>query len=307
MPDMNINDNKYVLQLNTTEAGTVTKTLHTTNTFVDKEIEIDVTTPAGAQTITGGTLTPGNGSTSIASNGFYDGSNLDSTKYVNITETRAKDYYELESNGMGSVNMAAVNKQVGTAGFFDQDRYPVVAIPASSESSDRATRKYYIKQSTISTNAVTPQTIPQTITISDGYHHQERSVTVNAMDTTYVTEGTTTVDNGEVTRGSATWGTGWITSNSIDPATFANSGTTGQNYVDISETSAAPVLTSGDYLYINKGYTDNLKISLAKLVPNAADVKGHAEYILSGHRAYDEDGALVAGSIPTYDYSYTVT
>ena len=90
-------------------------------------------------------------------------------------------------------------------------------------------------------------------------------------------------------------------------ATFANSATSGESYVDISGTTAAPVLVSGDYLYINEGWTDNVKISLAKLVPDGSDVKGHSEYILSGHSAYDDDGTLVAGSIQTYDGSYTVS
>ena len=77
--------------------------------------------------------------------------------------------------------------------------------------------------------------------------------------------------------------------------------------MDISATSDAPVLVAGDYLYINAGYTDNLKISLAKLVPDGSDVKGHGEYILSGHSAYDNDGTLVAGTIQTYDGSYTIS
>lgn len=122
-----------------------------------------------------------------------------------------------------------------------------------------------------------------------------------------VTEGTTTVSGTTATRGTRTESVGWKdTAETLDVATFANSGTSGASYVDISDTTAAPVLVSGDYLYINKGWTDNLKISLAKLVPDGSDVKGHSEYILSGHSAYDDDGALVAGSIQTYDGSYTV-
>ena len=67
-----------------------------------------------------------------------------------------------------------------------------------------------------------------------------------------------------------------------------------------------PVDLIPDFIPI-AGYTDDLKISLAKLVPNGSVVSGHAEYILSGHSAYDNDGALVAGSIQTYDGSYTIS
>lgn len=84
---------------------------------------------------------------------------------------------------------------------------------------------------------------------------------------------------------------------SMPDASFANTATSGKIYTDIS--SSAPVLVAGDYLYINEGYTGYQKISLAHLVPDGSDVKGHDEYILSGHSAYDNDGTLVAGTIQT--------
>ena len=84
------------------------------------------------------------------------------------------------------------------------------------------------------------------------------------------------------TRGTASWGNGVISSGSIAAATFANSATSGTTYVDISNTTDAPVLVSGDALYINKGYVDNLKISLAKLVPDGASAGLASGHILSG-------------------------
>ena len=84
---------------------------------------------------------------------------------------------------------------------------------------------------------------------------------------------------------------------SMPDATFASTATSGKTYTDIS--SSAPTLVAGDYLYINEGYTPYSKISLAKLVPDGSDVKGHSEYILSGHSAYDNDGVLVSGNIQT--------
>lgn len=79
-------------------------------------------------------------------------------------------------------------------------------------------------------------------------------------------------------------------------ATFANSASSGTTYTDVSST--APVLISDDYLYINKGYTDNVKISLAKLVPDgASDVSAIKNGMLQSISAYDNDGKLVAGNI----------
>jgi len=114
-----------------------------------------------------------------------------------------------------------------------------------------------------------------------------------------VIEGTTTVSGTTATRGEATWSAGIIPSGSIPAATFANSSSAQTQYVDISATTEAPVLVSGGYLYINKGYTDDLKISLAKLVPDGASASLASSVILSGYAAYNNDGVLVAGNIPT--------
>ena len=86
---------------------------------------------------------------------------------------------------------------------------------------------------------------------------------------------------------------------------FANSGSDGTSYDDISAT--APVLVSGDYLYINEGYTPNVKISLAQLVPDATGDNAPANYILSGYTAFDNNGGLIVGTMQTYDGTYTIT
>lgn len=93
----------------------------------------------------------------------------------------------------------------------------------------------------------------------------------------------------------------------IASASFANSATSGITYNDISST--APILISNDYLYINEGYTGNVKISLAKLIPDNATIttSAGADYILSGQSAYDGEGNLIVGNITTYNGSYTIT
>lgn len=122
-----------------------------------------------------------------------------------------------------------------------------------------------------------------------------------------ITETTTSVSGTTATRGTRTEGIGWNdTAETLDTVQFKNTATSGKTYVDISATTAAPVLVSGDYLYIDGGWTDDVKISLAKLVPDGASAQLASDKILSGYSAYDNDGVLVAGSIPTYDGSYTV-
>lgn len=123
-----------------------------------------------------------------------------------------------------------------------------------------------------------------------------------SIKTTSISQGTSLITDGALTRGTASWNTGWITQGSIPAATFANTATgSADNYLDISNTTGAPVLISGDYLYINKGYTDNLKISLAKLVPdfNTTDYPkiAAAAHMRQGYVAYNQDGEIITGTI----------
>ena len=316
------------------------------------------------QTIAGGALTEGAKSSTVTSDGAYNGTSYDTSDKVKFESAEAAGVYKITANGSATVNRAAVTKQVTSAGYMTADESAVTAVAADALTVTTPDHAYYIKKSTLSADAVVSSNVQQTVTVTEGYAPADRTITISPMApttpttslanvglstyftdgtssdndvtltpqysnatagylavhtdtnnggveykkiiTSSITEGNTTVSGETATRGNASWGTGWISSGSMSPAGFANSATSGTSYVDISGTTAAPVLVAGDYLYINKGYTDNLKISLAKLVPDGSDVKGHAEYILSGHSAYDNDGTLVAGSIPTYDGSYTV-
>lgn len=88
----------------------------------------------------------------------------------------------------------------------------------------------------------------------------------------------------------------------LTQATFANAATSGTTYTDISSTG--PILISGDYLYINAGYTPAQKISLARLVPDGASDNLSANFILNGYSAYNDDGVLITGNIATYTGIY---
>ena len=78
---------------------------------------------------------------------------------------------------------------------------------------------------------------------------------------------------------------------------MANAGIADKVYVE----ETGPVLVSGDYLYINKGYIGDTKIPLADLVPNEANVvagvDGNSHLIYKTVSVYDKDGAFVAGTM----------
>lgn len=128
-----------------------------------------------------------------------------------------------------------------------------------------------------------------------------KTVSISKMNSTNVVEKAGSVSDNTYTQGKVTVDdAGYISAgDKVLGASFANTATTNVTYKDISSTTAAPILVSNDYLYINKGYTDNVKISLAKLVPDGASADLASNKILSGYSAYDNDGKLIAGSIPT--------
>jgi len=130
------------------------------------------------------------------------------------------------------------------------------------------------------------------------------TVSVSLPSTSVSTPDSTKNASNVVTRANATWESGFIDSGSIDAATFASEGTSGVTYLDLSDgvdgssNNIIPEIPTGGYLYINKGYVDNFKISLSRLIPDASAVNNLAgNYILSGHSAYDNAGNLVVGTI----------
>lgn len=349
---------KYKLVENIESSTQIRRTLHTQNNFLDKDIDVEINTPAGAQTFNGGGLTAGAGSVSLTSNGLSDGTNIDSEAAIIFANGNAAGCYKLTAAGSGAVNLAAFTKEVTTAGFMALDPTPVTLLSATSFSSNTAENSYYIQQSTITQDTVNPATTAQTVTITPGYYHENRIVTVAAMPTatpttsvdntglsTYfnagtqqsnnvsitprysneagyvaahtntnnggieyynikqqnITETTTTVVNSVVTRGTRTEGVGWNnTAETLDIATFSLTPTTGVSYIDLSGTSAIPVLEAGGFIYIDAGWTDSIKISTAHLVPDGTNIQGHSEYLLAGKTALDENGNLITGNIPTY-------
>lgn len=154
-------------------------------------------------------------------------------------------------------------------------------------------------------------TLSGTISTQDGTYIIPAGYTSGGTITaTFATTSVSTPDSTKnstskvVTRADASWGTGYITTGQIDAATFAAAATSGVTYIDLSDgldslnNNIIPEIPSGGYLYINKGYVDNFKISLARLLPDASAVNNlSGDYILSGHSAYDNAGNLIVGTI----------
>lgn len=268
---LNVQDNKFILPIDIAAAGKATKELQTAGTYVDKNIKIEVNTPDGSLEVKKeGTL-----SANVS---------VDANVYTSDTETN----YPITVKGDASIT----DVQIGVAneGFVDSTD----TITINGSSAPQASKTVYIKAGSLSGSGSAS---------AEGGN----GLALGA-------KSTTAPESGFYVKASAAGGAsvataGWVDETTpsvsvdgdsyypIDEATLANTGTADKFYIE----ETGPVLVSGDYLYINKGYIGDTKIPLADLVPNEANVSagidGNSHLIYKTVSVYDKDGALVAGTM----------
>lgn len=266
-----IEDNKFKLPISIESAGTISKELQTEGTYVDKNIKIEVSTP--------------DGSLEVKKEGALSASvSVDANVYTSDTETK----YPITVKG----DAAITDIQVGVAkeGFVDST--DIVTINGSS--AEQASKTVYIKAGSLSGsgsasaeggNGLALGTKSSTAPESGFYVKASAAGGASVATAGWVDETTPSVSvNGD-------------SYYPIDAATLTNAGVADKVYAE----EAGPVLVSGDYLYINKGYIGDTKIPLADLVPNeanvAAGVDGNSNLIYNTVSVYDKDGALIAGTM----------
>ena len=268
---LDVKENKFILPIDIAAAGKVTKELQTAGTYVDKNIKIEVNTPDGSLEVKkAGTL-----SANVS---------VDANVYTSDTETK----YPLTVKGDASITDVQVG--VKNEGFVDSTD----AVTIAGSSAPQASKTVYIKAGSLSGSG--------TASAEGG-----NGLALGA-------KSTTAPESGFYVKASAAGGAsvataGWVDETTpsvsvngdsyypIDAATLANAASGDKAYVE----ETGPVLVSGGYLYINKGYIGDTKIPLADLVPNEANVKagvdGNSHLIYKNVSVYDKDGALVAGTM----------
>ena len=268
---LNVQDNKFILPIGVAAAGKVTKELQTAGTYVDKNIAIEVTTPDGSLEV----KKQGDLSASVS---------VDANVYTSETETK----YPITVRGDAAIS----DVQVGVANEGFVDSTDTVTIKGST--APQVSKTVYIKAGSLAGsgtasaeggNGITLGTKQESAPESGFYVKASAAGGASVATAGWVDETTPSVSvNGD-------------SYYPIESATLANTGNEGKVYAE----EAGPVLISGDYLYINKGYIGDTKISLADLVPNDATVKagadGNSHLIYKTVSVYDKDGALVAGTM----------
>lgn len=268
---LSVQDNKFILPIDIAAAGKATKELQTAGTYVDKNIKIEVNTPDGSLEVKKeGTL-----SASVS---------VDANVYTSDTETK----YPITVKGDAAITDVQVG--VKNEGFVDSTD----AVTIAGSSAPQASKTVYIKAGSLSGSG--------TASAEGGNGLALGAKALSAPESGFYIKASAAGGASVETAGWVDKTTPSVSVNGdsyypIEAATLANAGSEGKVYA----AEAGPVLVSGDYLYINKGYIGDTKISLADLVPNDATVKagvdGNSNLIYKTVSVYDKDGALVAGTM----------
>ena len=293
---LNVQDNKFILPIDIAAAGKVTKELQTAGTYVDKNIAIEVNTPDGSLEV----KKQGDLSASVS---------VDTNIYTSDTETN----YPITVRGDATIT----DVQIGVAneGFIDSTD----TVTINGNSAQQVSKTVYIKAGSLSGSG--------TASAAGGNGLVLSAKQASAPESGFYVKASAAGGASVATAGWVDETTPSVSVNDdsyylIDAATLANAGNADKVYAE----KTGPVLVSGDYLYINKGYIEDTKISLADLVPNEATVKagvdGNSHLIYNTVSVYDKDGKLVAGTMgdsthtiesqpvnavePTVDVSFSV-
>lgn len=268
---LNVQDNKFILPIDVAAAGKVTKELQTAGTYVDKNIAIEVTTPDGSLEV----KKQGDLSASVS---------VDANVYTSETETK----YPITVRGDAAIS----DVQVGVAneGFVDSTD----TVTINSSTAPQVSKTVYIKAGSLAGSGTASAEGGNGITLGA---KQESAPESGFYVKASAAGGASVATAGWIDETTPSVSVNGDSYYPIESATLANAGNEGKVYAE----EAGPVLISGDYLYINKGYIGDTKISLADLVPNDATVKagadGNSYLIYKTVSVYDKDGALVAGTM----------
>ena len=268
---LNVQDNKFILPIDIAAAGKATKELQTAGTYVDKNIKVEVNTP--------------DGSLEVKKEGTLSASvNIDANVYTSDTETK----YPITVKGDAAITDVQVG--VKNEGFVDSTD----AVTIAGSSAPQASKTVYIKAGSLSGSG--------TASAEGGNGLALGAKVSSAPESGFYIKSSAAGGASVATAGWVDETTPSVSVNGdsyypIDAATLANAGTADKVYAE----ETGPVLVSGDYLYINKGYIGDTKIPLADLVPDKANVTagkdGNSNLIYKTVSVYDKDGALVAGTM----------
>lgn len=252
-------------------------------------------------------------------------SNTSSASEIDVTKSGETATYIQEASVTLSGSVSSASPTISTATADSTAKGTAVSItPSTTIPTD--TSKYYIPiKASVAKTDITP-----TKTITEGYLKTNAqitgSVSANAKtgSTYYLPMAGSTMKNSsgtavtQVTPASSdqaiTISAGYYPNDRTLTVKSAGSGTaaTYTNVASLPNGASAwadtPIITSGGYLHITAGYTPERYLPLSKLVPDVATITtSTSDKLLTGESAYDKDGTLITGSMPTSSMNYGLT
>ena len=268
---LTVQENKFILPIDVAAAGKATKELQTAGTYVDKNIKIEVNTPDGSLEV----KKQGDLSASVS---------VDTNVYTSDAETK----YPLTVKGDAAITDVKVG--VATEGFVDKTD----TVTINGSSAQQVSKTVYIKAGSLSGSGTASAEGGNGLALGA---KQESAPQSGFYVKASAAGGASVATAGWVDKTTPSVSVNGDSYYPIDAATLANAGIADKVYAE----ETGPVLVSGDYLYINKGYIGDTKIPLADLVPNEANVTagkdGNSNLIYKTVSVYDKDGALIAGTM----------
>lgn len=194
--------------------------------------------------------------------------------------------------------------------------YAKEKVSATGSQSSKSAESYVsLNASSLSATEITPGS-EQTVTIGAGYYPSARTVKVKATSTgtkaVFTKAGLQRNADGDgeslgLITNTAGFADATTSSNPLsEGATLTNHALASRTYLDLSDPNnnaldLAPILISGDYLYVNKGYIgEDYKVSLARLVPDNIGnvvISAGTDALRKGKTLLDKDGAPVTGTM----------
>ena len=90
----------------------------------------------------------------------------------------------------------------------------------------------------------------------------------------------------------------------VRAGSFSNDPVDGTSYTDVTDSST--VINENGYLYINKGWFNDAKISLGQLIPDDVEYENAGNsHIRAGYEAYDPNGVKLIGTMPDVTPAFT--
>ena len=281
---MTAGENKPWTLTKTLSTQTFNATLTTNGKYLDRDINIDISTKDGVNKL----VVPKAADIKTIKPAIIDAGDPSALKVTPVAEKPADGaYIALKTNGDSAT--VTVTAQIVEDGFLttkdtkqenvvvnvsasDVAYIPLAGTSASADADYGVLENYFTKKTTAEGADVTIQ--PNYSIPNAGYIGEANKVVTNPS-------------YWAVKKGSVN---GWNKSetNGADPA---------------HKITGVTAMESGGAIHIAEGWHEDSYITLADIIPNNLDIKAINSSMLYGHQAFNEKGETLIGSIRTYDTS----